>query len=158
KWLCSEPDIATKTCDNIDRLDVAPDGRLINTGEKLIAPTQEITMTVTSTAHFENGALCGSVEQADLEKAIVRVKGQALPADRNAIVLQKLVSMFKPMFGLKVCEGLRLNEGNLVKFGQMQGSAMPLGQNVHWISPEEGYRRFQHRHAIGARVQAFQHG
>lgn len=140
KMLCSDPNVAQKTCSNIDRLDVAADGSLINTGEKLLSPSQAITMEVKSLAHFENGAMCGSLDLADLDKGTIRVGGHPLPADRNAAALEKLATLFKPMAGMKACESLRINEGKLVKIGQIQGVATPISIVVRWITPDEGYR------------------
>jgi hypothetical protein len=141
KLLCTNPDERTKTCSTIDRLVVRPDGVMINTGEVLVVPDKPITLEVASVAHFEIGAMCGVIETADLEKGIVRASGTPLPPDRNALVLEKLGKVIQPLIGQKVCEGLRVDKGQLVKVGQVERVDLPLpGKPVSWIGAEEGYR------------------
>jgi hypothetical protein len=141
KLLCTNPDPQTKTCSTIDRLTIGPDGTMTTTGETLIVPDKSITLQVTSAAHFEAGAICGVMGLDDLKKGIVRADGSPLPPDRNALVLERLKTVFQPLAGQKICEGLRLNNGQLQKIGQAERVDLPLpGKPVRWIGPDEGYR------------------
>jgi hypothetical protein len=140
KVLCSSPDASTKTCHTIDRLTIRQDGVMMNTGETLIAPDKPITMEVTSQAHFEAGAMCGVISLADIQKGIVRASGVPLPPDRNALVLEKIGQAFQAVLDQPTCESLRVLDGKLVKFGQVQNVDLTLAKPVRWISPDEGYR------------------
>lgn len=141
KMLCSNPDTESKTCSTIDRLTVDTDSVLRDTGETLIAPDKPITLETTSVVHMEAGAMCGVMEMADLQKAIVRANGVPLPPDRNAMVIEKLSKVFEPLMGQKVCEGLRESDGQLIKIGQVERVDLPLpGKPARWITPDEGYR------------------
>jgi hypothetical protein len=45
------------------------------------------------------------------------------------------------MAGRKVCEGLQVEDGQLVKYGQVERVDLKLpGKPVSWISPADGYR------------------
>lgn len=141
RMLCSNPDSNTKTCSTIDRLTLRADGVMIDTGETLLALDKPVTLEVASVAHFEAGALCGTMDVADLRNGIVRADGVPLPADRNALALEKLTAALQPLAGRKICEGLRLQDGQLVKIGQAERFDLPLpGKPVRWIMPDEGYR------------------
>lgn len=141
KVLCTNPDTATKTCSTIDRLTVRADGVLLSSGEVLVAPDKPFTLETTSVVHMEAGAMCGVIEMADLQKGIVRVNGVPLPPDRNALVLEKLSKALQSMAGQKICEGLRVKDGQLVKIAQAEKVDLPLpGKPVRWIGPDEGYR------------------
>ena len=114
---------------------------MTNTGETLITPDKPITMEVKSVAHFEGGAMCGKITMADLDRATVRMDGNPLPADRNASVVERLKQAFGPLADRKACEGLRVSNGQLEKFGQVDGIDVPLpAKPVRWIEGAEGYR------------------
>lgn len=141
KRLCVNPDVSTKTCSSILSYKPSADGFLIETGEVLVAPAQGITFEMTSLVKEEGGALCGTVQLADMQKGIVRVNGTPLPADRSPAVVAALVERLAPMAGQKACEALRMQDGRLMKFGQAEKVDLKLpGKPVKWVDPTEGYR------------------
>lgn len=141
KMLCSNPDPASKTCSTIDRLAVRADGVLLDSGETLLVPNQPITLETTSIVHIKAGAMCGVIDMADFQKGIVRANGTAVPPERNAMVLAKLSQVFQPLAGQETCEGLRMENGQLIKVAQVERMDLPLpGKAVRWIGPDEGYR------------------
>ncbi|MBA2772318.1 MAG: hypothetical protein H0U34_09985 [Sphingomonas sp.] len=135
------PDSATKTCSSIISYLPGPDGTLVETGEVLISPDQPITLEIVSVGKVEGGAICGAVELADMQKGQLRINGTLLPPDRNTAALSKLLEKMKPMAGRKACEGLQVENGQLMKYGQVERIDLNLpGKPVRWISPSEGYR------------------
>ena len=85
--------------------------------------------------------MCGVMSMADFQNGIVRANGTPLPPDQNAAVLQKLTKTFEPLAGQKVCEALRVRDGQLEKIGQVERVDLPLpGKPVRWIGQSEGYR------------------
>jgi hypothetical protein len=74
---------------------------------------------MTSLVKEEGGALCGVVQLADMQKGIVRVNGTPLPAEQNAAAVAKLVERLGSMAGKKACEALRVQDGQLTKYGQV---------------------------------------
>ena len=141
KRLCVNPDVSTKTCSSVLSYKSGPDGSLIETGEVLIVPAQGITLEMTSLVKEEGGALCGAVQLTDMQKAIVRVKGAHLPAERHAAVLASIVERMAPLAGKKACEVLRMQDGQLMKFGQLDQVDLKLpGKPVKWVDPAEGFR------------------
>lgn len=141
KVLCVNPDAKTKTCSTIDTFVVAQDGSVIDMGELLIATDQPLTLEVSSVVHIENATICGSMELADLKEGRVRLNGQLVSPDRNAAVLNIFVERLKPLAGRRVCEVLRLEDGQLRKFGQVERVDINLpAKPVQWVSPTEGYK------------------
>jgi hypothetical protein len=113
----------------------------METGEVLIAPAQGITLEMTSVVKKEGGALCGVVHLADMQKGIVRVNGTALPPERNTAAVAMLVQRLAPMAGKKACEVLRLKNGQLMKFGQVDQVDLQLpGKPVQWINASARFR------------------
>lgn len=88
--LCANPDSATKTCSSIVSYKPGKNGTFVETGEVLISPDQPITLEMSSVVQFESGAICGTVEFADMQKGRLRMNGTLLPADRNEAALSKL--------------------------------------------------------------------
>ncbi|KQN04482.1 hypothetical protein ASE85_05455 [Sphingobium sp. Leaf26] len=141
KVLCSNPDAGTKTCSTIDTFSKSADGTIIDVGEILISPDQPVTLEVSTTVQIESGTICGMMALGDLEKGQVRVNGTLLPPERNAAVMNKLVEKLKPLAGRKVCEALRLQDGQLMKYGQVERIDINLpGKPVRWVIKDDGYK------------------
>jgi hypothetical protein len=139
--LCVNPDTSSKSCSSILSYKPTADGFLIETGEVLVAPAQGITVEMTSLVKEEGGALCGVMQLADMKKGIVRVNGTPLPAAQNAAAVAKLVERLASMAGKKACEALHVQDGQLMKYGQVDKFDLRLpGKPVKWIDPTEGYR------------------
>ena len=139
--LCANPDPATKTCSSIISYTPGKNGTFVETGEVLISPGQPITLEMSSAVQVEGGAICGTMEFADMQKGKLRMNGTLLPSDRNEAVLNKLLEKLKPMAGRKACEALRVEDGQLRKFGQVERIDLKLpGKPVSWISAAEGYK------------------
>jgi hypothetical protein len=128
KRLCVNPDTTNKSCSSILSYKPSADGFLIETGEVLVAPAQGITLEMTSLVKEDGGALCG-------------VNGTPLPADQNAAAVAKLVERLASMEGKKACEALRVQDGQLMKYGQVDKIDLKLpGKPVKWIDTTEGFR------------------
>lgn len=139
--LCVNPDPKSKTCSTIDTFVIAKDGAVTDVGELLIAADQPLTLEVASTVQIDTALICGSMELADLKAGRVRFEGQPVSPDRNAAVLDVFVERLKPLAGRRVCEVLRLEDGQLRKFGQVGRVDVALpGKPVQWVSPTEGYK------------------
>jgi hypothetical protein len=110
-------------------------------GEVLFAPAQGITLEVTSVVKEKGGALCGVVQLADMQNGIVRVNGVPLPSGKNTAAVAMLVQRLAPMAGKKACEVLRVQVGQLMKFGQVDQVDPKLpGKPVQWIDASAGFR------------------
>ena len=128
KALCSNPNHLAKTCSAIARYTISPNGSARETTELLIAPTQRVTLEMSATASI------------DLEAGIVRINGERLPKDRHAAALGRLVEALKPMVGRRTCDALQIVDGQLLKFGQVDGVEIKLpGKPVAWIAKDAGY-------------------
>lgn len=141
RMICSSPDDASKTCSTISRYELQTDGSLLETSEVLFAPTQAISLEVKARITLKNGAICGAMLQSDLDHGIVRIGGNPIPDDKNKAVLAKLDEKFAMLFGRQTCEMLRIENGQLLKFGQMEGVDIPLPPKpVRWIAASDGFK------------------
>ena len=141
KLLCVNPDEKSKTCSTIDTFVISENGKVIDGSELLISADRQMTVEVSSVVHVEYATICGSIELTDLQGGQVRLDGRLLPPDRNAAVLSVFVERLRPLAGRSVCEVLRLEDGQLKKFGQVDRVDIGLpGKPLRWISPEEGFR------------------
>ena len=140
KALCSNPNHLAKTCSAIARYTISPNGSARETTELLIAPTQHVTLEMSATASIDGNSVCGSLSMLDLEAGIVRINGERLPKDRHAAALGRLVEALKPMVGRRTCDALQIVDGQLLKFGQVDGVEIKLpGKPVAWIAKDAGY-------------------
>lgn len=141
KVLCANPDLATKTCSSIISYTPGKNGDIVETGEVLISPNQPVTLEMSSIVRIEGSTVCGTVEFADMQKGRLRMNGTLLPQDRNEAALSKLLEKLKPMAGRKACEALRVEDGQLKKYGQVERIDLDLpGKPVSWIGPADGYK------------------
>lgn len=141
KVLCANPDQPTRTCTSMDVFAPSADDVFIDTGEVLISPGQALTLEISSKVRVENGAICGVMEMADLKNGTVRVNGALLPPARNAQAIGKIALQLKPLAGRRVCETLRIENGRLFKYGQVEGiDRNPPGKPVKWVGLEEAYK------------------
>lgn len=141
KIMCVNPDPATKTCSSIISYKPQSDGHLLETGEVLISPDQSLTLEISSIVKTQGGAICGAVGLADMQKGRLRMNGTLFPPDRNEAALNKLIERLKPMAGREACEVLRIEDGQLKKYGQVERVDLNLpGKPVSWINPADGYK------------------
>lgn len=141
KILCTYPDETAHTCTSIEVFVEQPDGSFIATSETLLPGGEGLSLEISSTVRVENGAICGTIDLADMQKGMLRMNGLPLPPEQNVAALGKLIERLKPMAGRKVCEALHIVDGQLLKFGQIDGVDINLpGKPVRWVMSDEGYR------------------
>jgi hypothetical protein len=141
KWLCANPDARAQTCSAIDKYRPAAGGGFVDIGEVLLSAAPAVTLEVMSIVRVENGAICGAVLLSDLQRGRVRVNGVPLPSGQNAQALASLAEQMKSLAGRKACETLRLEDGGLMKYGQVEGIAVaPAGKPVIWVGRDDGYK------------------
>jgi len=141
KQLCSNPDPVNKSCSTIDSFTKAADGTLTDTGETLLAAEPPVTLETSSIAHIDGATNCGMMDMADLQKGRLRVMGQLLPPDQNAVAIAKIAEKLAFIAGHKACETLHSNGGKLTKSAHIEGlDAKIEDKPVAWIVPGDGYK------------------
>ena len=141
KVLCSNPDAATKSCSSMTSFDISADGSVSETTEVLLTTDQPLTLTMSIAAQVTAGSNCGTMTLEDLRRGQVRMGGQAIPTDRNTLVLERLEQSMAQLAGKTICEAIRLESTGLVKYGQVEGIDIKLpGKPVMWVSPIDGYK------------------
>ncbi|MBV2146841.1 hypothetical protein KRZ98_00860 [Sphingobium sp. AS12] len=139
--LCSNPDVATKTCSTIATYSVVEGGASIETAEILLSADQPVTLEMSAPVKIEGGTICGQLTEAALVNAKVRLNGALLPADRNSAALNSLLPKLRPLVGRQTCDGLRIEGERLMKYGQVDRIDVNLpGKPVIWIAPSSGYK------------------
>ncbi|MCJ2181307.1 hypothetical protein MTR62_01080 [Novosphingobium sp. 1949] len=143
KVLCTNPDVASRTCTTIDRQAPAGPGRFTDTGEVLIPAAKAITLETRSAMTLEGAnQLCGQIRREDLLQGTLRVEGVALEPEPNAAALAHLAqTIFAQLDGRRVCETLGHDKaGRLVKIDTMEGfDGNVPPRPVQWIAPDAGY-------------------
>jgi hypothetical protein len=140
KVLCTNPDTSAKACSAIAAYNISADGSVIETTELLLRPDQPITLTMSIRAEIDGGSICGTMTLDALRQARVRLNGEPLPPDRNALVLERLEASLAPLAGKKSCEAIRMENNGLTKYGQVEGLDIRLpGKPVMWVSRDEGF-------------------
>jgi hypothetical protein len=141
KMLCSNPDAATKTCSAIASYAAGKNGAFVETSEVLLPVGQPLTLQLSVAAQVKGSTICAVMNEADLQKGVVRINGSPLPLEQNVAVLSKLIEKLKPMAGREVCEELRVEDGRLMKYGRAERVDINLpGKPVRWINDADGYK------------------
>jgi hypothetical protein len=139
--LCSNPDESTKTCSTIASYTRAENGVFTETAELLISPNQPITLEMSSTVKVDGAVNCGALTLPEMQKGRLRLNGTLLSADRNEAALRGILEKLAPMAGQKTCEVLRIEAGQLFKYGQVERIDIKLpGKPVKWVALDEGFR------------------
>ena len=140
KVLCSNPDLVTKTCSSIASFSIAQNGVVTETTELLISPNQRSTLEMSSTVVIDGATNCGAITLAEMKKGRLRINGMPLPPDRNEIALSKILEKLGPMAGRKTCDVLRVEAGQLLKYGQVDRIDIKLPPKpVVWISLDKRF-------------------
>lgn len=101
KMLCSNPDVASRTCLAIAAYKVFTDGSVFESTEVLLAPTRSLTLSMSVKADVDGNTVCGTMTEAAFQNAKVRMGGEDLPPDRNLLALNRLKVNLGPLFGKK---------------------------------------------------------
>jgi len=141
KVLCANPDAATKSCSSISSYNTSADGSVIETTEVLLTPDQPLTLTMSIGTKVADGSICGVMTLEDLKRGQVKLDGDAIPADRNALVLKRLEASMGSLAGREVCDALRIENNGLVKYGQVERVDLKLpGKPAMWVSSADEYK------------------
>jgi hypothetical protein len=141
KMLCSNPEMASKTCSTIATYKFLEKGEFVQTAELVLSIDPPITLEMTASGDVVGGATCGTIELSDMQQGKLRINGSLLAPVQNEEAIGKIVEKLAPMAGRRTCEALRMEADQLMKYGQVDGIDVNLpGKPVRWISSDEGYR------------------
>ena len=141
KLLCSNPDLSTKTCSAITIFSLGQDGNINETTEILITPNPPVTVEMSAPSQIQGSVNCTMLTLRQMQDGKVRVNGAPLPSDQNEKVLSKIMEVMGPMADKRACDELRIEAGQLVKFGQVDGVEVKLpGKPVKWINTDDGFK------------------
>ncbi|RYD94005.1 MAG: hypothetical protein EOP61_22475 [Sphingomonadales bacterium] len=138
KVQCVMPNEATKTCMGLTSYKINADGSFETTTTLLIAPQPLITMTVKSPGTVKDGALCGPVNKADFEAALIEMDGKPANDAVVSAVRGQMAGALAPMDGKMGC-GTEAPDGTVTV--TLDGVAHPeMTQKTKWVNPGDGYK------------------
>jgi hypothetical protein len=141
--LCLNPDEASKTCSGIYAFEPISgrEGTFTEIAEVLVSSDQPLSIEVSSVINVSGPTMCGTTRLSDLENGRIRANGAHLPPDQNSSALGEIINRLKPLAGREACETLRVEAGQLLKFGRLEGVRVDLpGKPAAWIAPDAGYK------------------
>ena len=141
QMLCSNPDLSTKTCSAIATFILDENGNATETAELLISPSPPITLEMSTSVEIRGSVNCSKLTLAQMQKGRLRVNGTLLPSEQNEAALSKITAMMASMADKRACDELRIEAGQLIKIGQVDGIEIKLpGKPVSWISKNDGFK------------------
>lgn len=85
--------------------------------------------------------VCGSVTEDDIKQSVIRVNGSPPSAEQNKAISDIVASRLMPTVGLRVCEELIVENGELIKYGYAPTLGIQLpGKPAAWVGRGEGYK------------------
>lgn len=138
---CDGPDVANRTCKAISSYVFAPDGAVTNKSESLISPSGPMIMRTSSDVTVRDGAVCGPVSGADIDRSEILFAGRPITGQQAEQVKTQLKSGLGPMLGAEVCTRFAPAETGYKTQVTINGQAAPpeAGVQVMWIKPGEGW-------------------
>ena len=138
--LCSNPDLAAKTCSTLTTYSVEDDGSVVERVETLLAPTAPITLEMQGVLTVEGQKTCGTFRADALDAVIFRVNGQPASPDEIASIQPLVRAALTPMIGRKACDEFHLVEGILTKQGSVEGLDVAVPPRpVAWVTKDQKY-------------------
>ncbi|RYY25125.1 MAG: hypothetical protein EOP62_14910 [Sphingomonadales bacterium] len=135
---CIRPNEAAKTCMGTATYKINADGSFESTTTLMIAPSPLITMAVTSSGTVQGGALCGPVNKADFETAVIQMDGQPANDAMAAAIRPQILSAIASMEGKMSC-GTEAPDGTITV--TLDGTPRPdMTQKAKWVKPSDGYK------------------
>jgi hypothetical protein len=135
---CYAPDPAKKTCRSIGAYAVQPDGTIQNAATTLISKSPAIVMRTKAPVQIKAGAICGTIQRADLDSASFTYEGADLQGEDLAKLKAAIGSAMTPLIGHEVCTTFAADGEMLAGQVSLDGARKPdMDQKVVWVSPSE---------------------
>jgi hypothetical protein len=135
---CYAPDPAKKTCRSMGAYTVQQDGTIQNAATTLISPNPLIVMRTLAPVQVKSGAICGTIQQVDLDGATFTYEGKPLEGDGAVKLKAALGSAMTPLLGHEVCTAYTANGDMLTGEVSLDGERKPdMDQKVLWVSPTD---------------------
>ena len=137
---CYSPDTARKTCNSLAGYGDNGDGTYTNTATVLLSSQPAITMSNATSVRLIDGAVCGTLSQADIAAGTVSVDGQVLPSGQAQFVLAAVSNALDKVIDHEICTTYEPAGEGLVAHGSLDGVARPdMDQPIIWVTPSDGY-------------------
>jgi hypothetical protein len=138
---CYQPDTARKVCRALASYVVNADGTIDNGAEVLLLPDPLVIMHGTSRVFVRDGAICGPMTRAELDRMSFTANGSPVP-EANAAAIREQIAISDGALADEVCTGYVPGEGGAMNTEVVvDGVLQPeMTMPVIWVRPDEGYR------------------
>lgn len=135
---CYAPDQSKKTCRSIGAYTVQSDGRIQNAATTLISKSPLIVMKTQAPVTIKAGAICGTIQQTDLDTASFTYEGADLQGEDLAKLKTAIGAAMTPLIGHEVCTSFAADGDMLSGQVSLDGARKPdMDQKVLWVSPSD---------------------
>jgi len=140
--MCHAPDDAKKTCRSLASYEPVGHGSYINEATIRIAPDPLVTLRTSTPVYVANGAICGTLTDAQIATAKLFLSGKEVPDGRAGAIRVEIGGAMAAFIGKEICTSYSPGEnGQLIANAAVSGVAHPeLQQTVRWVSPADGYK------------------
>ena len=134
---CYAPDVAKKTCRSMGAYDVQGD-TILNAATTLVSPKPLIVMRTVAPVQVKAGAICGVIQQSDLDRASFTYEGAAVRGDDAARMKTAISTAMAPLIGRELCTSFTAKGGMLAGEVSLDGVRQPdMDQKVLWVAPSD---------------------
>lgn len=137
---CYAPNADTKACASIGAYARDARGVIQNTAEVLLSAEPRIVMTTMAPVEIKGAAICGVIQQRDLDTATFTLNGAPADAATAEAIRRSIGPGYAPVLNREVCSIEAKVANGLVAQVTVDGARRPeLDQPIRWVSPAEGY-------------------
>jgi hypothetical protein len=141
KMLCHRIDRAERTCETLAGYARNADGSYRTTAIGLVSTDPLMTITMHSTVHVRDGAVCERYGASDVQGAVRFADGTPVPAAKARERRKWLARQFAAFDGREICSRYTANGDSLRVQVTIDGDPQPEDPCViEWVRPEDGYR------------------
>lgn len=134
---CYAPDVAKKTCRSIGAYAVQG-GVIMNAATVLISQKPLIVMRTVAPVQVKAGAICGAIQQSDLDRASFTYEGATLQGDDAARLRAAISAAMAPVIGHELCTSFPAKGAMLSGEVSLDGARRPdMDQKVLWVAPSD---------------------
>lgn len=142
KLRCVSPNVEKRTCQTIIHYSLGAGGGYDATVVGVVSRDPTILLRYKTFGRVEEGGVCGNVRLTDFEKGDLLGNGMPLTGTIERKMRLQLIDMVQPLAGKKRCFIDRPGDDGAGTVSVVTLDGVPEagpGQEVAWVSPDEGY-------------------
>ena len=138
---CYVPNVAKHVCQSLAGYRKRPDGSYDNTATVMLSPSPLVIMQTVTTVTVDAGSVCGTIQEQDIDAAVISVNGQTLSDTDAAAVRSRIETGLALLLGKRICTTYVPDGAQLVAKATIDGEPQPaMDQKVIWVAPSDGFQ------------------